>query len=318
MNLNLKTLFTSSLVIAALGASSAHAAPPTIFSDSEDEGSLITLPVYHTCKVKRGCSYTVTTTSGTATAGQDFTPSTQTGFAKKRREFKVEVAVPTADDTVCEASLETFNVHVEIRNKKGTFNYDQPSTIVDRDCNTDTTGIDTTTQPTGGAAKPAIPDPGAPPVTQPANPAGATVITSSDRLHQTCVTKPEYGQNPPVGGGSEYTLAKCYLAVKCPTTATKCSFQMRTQVKSENPNEFTRGRLLMTDYTGQQPGPNLGGADCGDFGACVAERYIGMTPGDWKLVECQAWHDPNTVRPGTQLQAPALSMQACTADIEVS
>jgi hypothetical protein len=306
----LSTVLAAALLAAAIAAGPASAAAPSITTDAVDEGVALTLPVSHTCKVKKGCTYTVRTVDGTANAGSDYTAATATGRARKKATFTTTLTVPTTADTACEPS-ETFSVHVDVTNKKGTSGFDATETIVDKNCGAPAPATTTTTPAENG------------PPARFSNPAGA-VIDNRPRapyqITQTCDTQMGIGaqaQAPLTG----LVLDPCHVAVQCPPTGVQyCAGIASNRITGQDPKGIERvvAPLFILHYRGNT-GPQTDTDVCQDFGSCTASQTaIRVQPGDWMMVECHGRHDPDEVRPGNDRKGSPVPMNlSCEASLSL-
>jgi hypothetical protein len=192
-------VLTATLALAAvIGASPASAA----------EATAIAVPVTHTCKVKKGCTYDVRTVDGTAAAGTDYAAAHTAGYVRKKKTFTTTLIVQTLDDDACEAD-ETFTVHVGITNRRGVFGYDVTQTVSDDDCRPPVVA----TQPPVVVTQPPVA------VTQP-----PVVVT------QTTATGMSQSCDPPVMTGK---IVPCVLNLQCPATARACEATGRGRIATE-------------------------------------------------------------------------------------
>jgi hypothetical protein len=279
---------------ATVAASPAAAAAPSIGAASGVEGTVISVPVSHRCKVKK-CFYVVKTVDGTAVVGADYAAVEQSGRARKKRTFAVTLAIPTIDDAVCEHD-ETFTVHVDIANKNSVAGFDAAQTITDNDC-----------------PPPAPPrDPDAPPIDVPANPSGAIIKTEplpGGGMAQSCVTPFATGvERPELSPG--FHLDPCHVVVRCPTTTPVCTATAMNRVLAQGPPgfettapgfEFTSGGIetnVVTASGGQTQLRNV----CFDYGTCaVSMSRVSLTAGEWLIVSCSGMHDPRRLNPAFEL-----------------
>jgi hypothetical protein len=259
-----KTLTSVTTAVAlALMAGPAVAAPPSITSATGAEGTTLSVPVSHTCGVKKGCRYNVTTVAGTASAVNDFAPATFTGKAKKGGRFSITLPIATKDDNVAEPT-ETFSVHVDVSNRKGTFGFDAVQTITDNDA-------------------PTTPTPGPPPPDD-NTPQFETTGTAS-YSSQVCALPYRFGVNYQYGAWGAF-LSGCTVKLTCPVA--QCVARSESSITPEtasNARYTLNSRLFVQQQNGQSAGFNSN-KSCDQAGACKLDDGVLLVNGQTAFSTC--------------------------------
>jgi hypothetical protein len=297
MKTQLGTLTATLALAAAIAAGPASAAAPSVTAATGAEGTVIAVPLSHTCKVKKGCTYDVRTVNGTAVTGTDYVAAETAGFARKKKDFATTLTVQTLKDTACEPA-ETLTVHVAITNKKGVFGFDATQTITDKDCKTPAPAPPA--QP-GQPAPPSQPAPAPapkPPVTIPANPPGADVMEGGDPNSATMQCRGPKTAGTPSPTGKGFRAPACYVWETCPTSVAECTASVSWEMDSEGSPFYVNGwgNARVYDSLGNELDHQA--KYCEGFGSCFSTQdAIRVQRGQTIVSDCSGYFDPTRLPP---------------------
>ena len=272
------TITTLALATTLLGAGSAHAAPPNITTDQVDEGQAFVLPVNAVCSGAKKCTYTVTTESGTATAGSDFTPATATGTVKRNRTFTTTLTVPALADQL-EESFETFTVKVTVtKPRKAPKSFTATQTI--------TPSV---------APEPGQPAPAPAPEPEPVYPpdSGAPAYTSqyiTNGVMRECRTPMWIGKPGAYGAWGNYNSG-CEMRLYCPNTAQVCTVRTESAINSERSigqRVTMNSRITAFSASGVKFWHRDKSCDSSDW--CRTEDTVNIRSGESALLGCNGVH----------------------------
>lgn len=283
----LRTISTLGLMAALAGAGTAYAAPPNISTDQVGEGETFVLPISAGCSGSKKCTFSVTTESGTATAGADFTPATAAGTVRKNRTFTTTLNVPTTLDDL-EESFETFTVKVTVTKPgKATKTFSATQSI---------TPSAAPEAPEPAPAAPTTPAPApAPEASEPVYPTDSgtpafTVQNVTDGVWRECRTPMWVGKPGAYGAWGNYNSG-CELRLYCPTTYRVCTVKMEGAINSER-SLGQRVTLNSRITAFSTSGTKFWHRDtsCAGDDWCRTEDTVNIRGGENALVGCNGVH----------------------------
>lgn len=334
---NALAAIASTLSLAALiGAGSAHAAAPSVTTNTGDEGTAISVPVSHRCALKR-CYYDVRTVDGSATVDADYAAVQLEGKARRKRTFQRTLTIQTVDDAVCESD-ESFYVHFTLVRNGKAVGFDADETIHDNDCAAGQAPAPAapdpapaTPAPSAPATPPAPPTtptgpvaPAGPPVTTPANPSGAVITNNATpgTKNQSCLTPADDGARVPGTASGHLYAPPCFVHVQCPASASRCVGKAEASTAEvaygNSQDVWGYADTDIVSATGTFRGSATRSCVSG-FGICTATiNDITLAAGEWLMLRCGGSHQEYRIGAGGDRYQTGPIGLFCVAKLDIS